>query len=45
MNNGDKPYLERDLVAKLGKVWKTAGKWKIVSSGRGFYDFHVFMMK
>jgi len=37
---GDKPYTARDLVTKIGKIWKTACKWKMVPLGRGYNDFH-----
>lgn len=36
---GDKPYTARDLASKLGKIWKMVYEWKMVSLGRGFYDF------
>ena len=36
---GDKPYTECDLASKLGKIWKMVHEWKMVSLGRGFYDF------
>lgn len=39
LNKGDKPYTARDLATKLGKVWKMVHEWKMVSLGRGFYDF------
>lgn len=32
--------MEHDLVTKLGKVWKTVNKWKMVPLGMGYYDFH-----
>lgn len=37
---GDKPYTSRDLVTKIGKIWKTACKWKMVPLGGGYYEFH-----
>lgn len=36
---GDKPYMARDLAAKIGLVWKLAHKWKMVPFGKGYYDF------
>ena len=39
MNKGDKLYTTRDLATKLGMVWKMVHEWKMVSLGRGFYDF------
>jgi len=39
LNKGDKPYTARDLVTKLGKVWKMVHKWKMVPLGWGYYDF------
>jgi len=38
-NRGDKPYATKDLFQKLSKSWSTTCKWKIISLGRGFYDF------
>lgn len=40
LSKGDKPYMACDLVAKLGQLWKTTSKWKLVSLGRGYCDFH-----
>jgi DMSO/TMAO reductase YedYZ heme-binding membrane subunit len=39
LNKGDKPYTARDLASKLGKFWKMVHQWKMVSLGRGCYDF------
>jgi len=39
LNKGDKPYITRDLASKLGKFWKMVHQWKMVSLGRGYYDF------
>ena len=39
LSKGDKPYTARDLASKLGKIWKIVHQWKMVSLGRGFYDF------
>ncbi|PNX72874.1 stachyose synthase [Trifolium pratense] len=33
------PYTARDLVAKLGAIWKCFQPWQLISLGRGFYDF------
>jgi len=40
LRKGDKPYITRDLRTKLGKIWKTTAKWKMVPLGKGYYDFH-----
>ncbi|KAK2404765.1 hypothetical protein QL285_054072 [Trifolium repens] len=39
LNKGDKPMSARDLSAKLSTVWKTKGQWRMISLGRGFYEF------
>jgi hypothetical protein len=39
MSKGDKPWTARDLSAKLSALWKLHGQWKIVSLGRGYYEF------
>ncbi|KAK2357831.1 hypothetical protein QL285_095068 [Trifolium repens] len=39
MNKGDKPLSARELSGKLSSVWKTANQWKMISLGRGFYEF------
>jgi len=39
LSKGYKPYTARDAVSKLGKIWKIVHQWKMVSLGRGFYDF------
>lgn len=41
LSKGDKPYTARDLASKLGKIWKMVHEWKLVSLGRGFYDFFL----
>jgi len=40
LNKGDKPYTARDIISKIGKIWKTSAGWKMVPLGKGFYDFH-----
>jgi len=40
LTKGDKPYTTRDLSTKLGKIWKTTAKWKMVPLSKGYYDFH-----
>jgi len=40
LNKGDKPYTAQDLTRALGKLWKISCSWKIISLGRGFYDFY-----
>jgi len=44
LNKGDKPYTTKDIVAKLHKVWKVSGQWRLLSLGRGFYKFFVLLM-
>jgi len=39
LNKGDKPYSTKDIVAKLHKVWKVSGHWRLLSLSRGFYEF------
>jgi hypothetical protein len=39
LNKGDKPYSSIDIVAKLPKLWKTNGQWRMLSLGRGYYEF------
>lgn len=43
LNKGNKPYTTRDLASKLGKVWMMVHQWihqwKMVSLGKGYYDF------
>jgi len=40
LSTGDNSYSVHNLVTKLGKLWKTGGKWKMVSLGKGYFDFH-----
>jgi hypothetical protein len=39
LNKGDKPMTARDLSSKLTLLWKTTGQWRMISLGRGFYEF------
>lgn len=39
MNKGDKPYTFKDIREKLLKRRKTSGPWKMISLGKGFYEF------
>ncbi|MCI27674.1 DUF4283 domain protein, partial [Trifolium medium] len=39
MNKGDRSLTARELSAKLSTLWKTANQWKMISLGRGFYEF------
>jgi hypothetical protein len=39
LNKGDKPLTARDLRTKLTSIWKTSNPWRMVSLGRGFYEF------
>jgi len=40
LNKGEKPYTARDLSNKIDKMWKTSAGWKMVSLGKGYYNFH-----
>jgi hypothetical protein len=37
--NFDKPYSAKDITNKLLKQWKTIAPWKMISLGKGFYEF------
>jgi hypothetical protein len=39
LNKGDKPWTTHDLTAKLTTVWQTKEQWRMISLGRGFYEF------
>ncbi|PNX66094.1 putative NBS resistance protein, partial [Trifolium pratense] len=39
LSKGDKPVTARDLQIKLVALWKTSSPWKMISLGRGFYEF------
>ena len=39
LNKGDKPYATKDIQLKLQKIWKTTGTWRMLSLGRGYYEF------
>jgi hypothetical protein len=39
MNKGDMPLTACELSGKHSTIWKTANQWKMVSLGRGFYEF------
>ena len=39
LNKGDKPYASKEIEDKLKKQWKTAAPWKLLSLGRGYYEF------
>ncbi|MCI26271.1 NBS resistance protein, partial [Trifolium medium] len=39
LNKGDKPMTARDLSTKLSKIWLTSSQWKMISLGRGYYEF------
>ncbi|GAU44280.1 hypothetical protein TSUD_371800 [Trifolium subterraneum] len=39
-NKGDKPLTARDIRTKLVSIWKTTHPLRIISLGRGFYEFH-----
>jgi hypothetical protein len=39
LNKGDKPYTIKEITAKFLMHWKTKGPWKIISLGRGFFEF------
>jgi hypothetical protein len=36
---GDKPYTSKEVAVKLLKIWKTKHHWRVMSLGRGFYEF------
>jgi len=38
-NKGDKTYILKDINAKLSKHLEKFGQWKMISLGRGFYEF------
>ena len=37
---GDKPWRFEELEKRLQDLWRPAGKWRMISLGRGFYNFH-----
>jgi len=39
LNKGYKPYTSRDLSMKLTKLWHTSRKWRLISLGRGYFEF------
>lgn len=39
LSKGDKPYVTKDITAKLQKLWKVKGPWHMLSLGQGFYEF------
>ncbi|MCI13810.1 NBS resistance protein, partial [Trifolium medium] len=39
LNIGEKPLTARDLRDELKLIWKTSCPWKLVSLGRGVYEF------
>jgi hypothetical protein len=39
LSKGDKPYTTKDLTTKLMKQWKIFGQWKMLSLGKGYYEF------
>jgi hypothetical protein len=39
LNIGDKPLTARDLWDELNLIWKASCPWKLVSLGRGVYEF------
>ena len=39
LNKGDKPFSTREIESRLQKLWKIAGAWRMMSLGRGFYEF------
>jgi hypothetical protein len=39
LSKGDKPYTTKDIESKLQKLWKVGGAWRMLSLGRGFYEF------
>jgi len=45
MRKGEKPYNMKDLLLKLRNIWKTSSTWKMVTLGRGFYEFQFSTIK
>jgi len=39
LNKGDKPYTAKEILDKLSKQWNTAAPWKLISLGKGFFEF------
>jgi len=39
LNKGEKFYAKKEIESKLKKIWKTAGAWRMMCLGRGFYEF------
>jgi len=39
LNKGDKIFSTREIESRLQRLWKTAGAWRMMSLGRGFYEF------
>jgi len=39
LTKGDKPYTTKEIESKLQKLWKVGGAWRMLSLGRGFYEF------
>jgi hypothetical protein len=39
MNKGDRSLTARELSGKLSTIWKIVNQWKMISLGRGFYEF------
>ena len=39
LNKGDKPNTNKEISDKLSKQWKTAAPWKLISFGKGFFEF------
>ncbi|MCI40545.1 NBS resistance protein, partial [Trifolium medium] len=37
---GDRPLTAKELRTKLSAIWQTSHSWRMVSLGRGFYEFH-----
>jgi len=36
---GEKPYTAKELYLKFSKLWKLSRHWKLVSLGRGVFEF------
>ena len=39
LSKGEKAYSTKEIESKLQKHWKTAGSWRMMSLGRGYYEF------
>ena len=40
LSKGDQPWKIEDLRARLHGLWTPSASWKLISLGRGYYNFH-----